>query len=76
MNKAERAQYLITDDFFKEQIASLKKSCIEQIVNSRFEDIETREAAYQMIRGIDAVVNHFTSIAAQRQIDEKKWKIF
>lgn len=76
MNKAERAQYLITDDFFKEQIAILKKSCIEQIVNSRFEDIETREAAYQMIRGIDAVVNHFSSIADQKQIDEKRWKIF
>ena len=76
MKKAERAQYLITDDFFKEQIAILKKSCIEQIVNSRFEDIETREAAYQMIRGIDAVVNHFSSIADQKQIDEKRWKIF
>lgn len=76
MNKAERAQYLITDDFFKEQIASLKKSCIEQIVNSRFDDFETREAAYQMIRGIDAVVNHFSSIADQKQIDEKRWKIF
>ena len=76
MNKAERANHLITDDFFKEQISHLKKSCIDQIVNSRFEDIELRESAYQMIRGIDAVVNHFTSIAAQRQIDEKKWKIF
>jgi hypothetical protein len=76
MNQAERANHLVSDDFFKEQIAVLKKSCIEQIVNSNFEDIETREAAYHLIRGIDAVVNHFTSIAAQRQIDEKKWKIF
>jgi hypothetical protein len=76
MNKAERANHLVTDDFFKEHIAQLKQSCIDQIVNSRFEDIETREAAYQLIRGIDAVVNHFQSIAAQRQIDEKKWKIF
>lgn len=76
MNQAERANHLVSDDFFKEQIAQLKKSCIDQIVNSSFQDIETREAAYQLIRGIDAVVNHFTSIAAQRQIDEKKWKIF
>lgn len=76
MNQAERANHLVSDDFFKEQIAQLKQSCIDQIVNSNFEDIETREAAYQLIRGIDAVVNHFTSIAAQRQIDEKKWKIF
>lgn len=76
MNKAERAQYLVTDDFFKEQIAILKKSCIDQIVNSRPEDIDLREEAYQLNRAIDAVVNHFQSIAAQKQIDEKRWKIF
>lgn len=76
MNKPDRAKHLVTDDFFKEQIASLRQSCIDQIVNSRFEDIETREAAYQLIRGIDAVVNHFSSIADQGQIDEKRWKIF
>ncbi len=76
MNTADRANHLVTDDFFKEQIVVLKKSCIDTIVNSRFEEIETRESAYQLIRGIDAVVNHFTSIADQRQIDEKRWKIF
>ena len=76
MNKAERAYHLITDDFFKEQIAQLKQSCIDQIVNSRFEDMDVRESSYQLIRGIDAVVNHFTSIADQKQIDEKRWKIF
>ncbi len=76
MNIAERANHLVTDEFFKEQIAVLKQSCIDMIVNSRFEDIEVRESSYQLIRGIDAVVNHFTSIADQRQIDEKRWKIF
>lgn len=76
MNKAERANHLVNDDFFKDEIALLKKSCIDQIVNSRFEDIEVRESSYQLIRGIDAIVNHFTSIADQKQIDVKRWKIF
>lgn len=76
MNKADRATHLVNDDFFKDEIAQLKESCIDMIVNSRFEDIEVRESSYQLIRGIDAVVNHFTSIADQKQIDEKRWKIF
>jgi len=76
MNKADRATHLVTDDFFKDEIAILKQSCIDLIVNSRFEDIDVRESSYQLIRGIDAVVNHFTSIADQKQIDEKRWKIF
>jgi hypothetical protein len=76
MNKADRATHLVNDDFFKDEIATLKQSCIDMIVNSRFEDIEVRESSYQLIRGIDAVVNHFTSIADQKQIDEKRWKIF
>lgn len=76
MNKAERAYHLVSDDFFKDEIAGLKKSLMDMIVNSKSDDIETRESSYQLIRGIDAVVNHFTSIADQKQIDEKRWKIF
>jgi hypothetical protein len=76
MNKADRASHLVNDDFFIDEISILKESCIDMIVNSRFEDIEVRESSYQLIRGIDAVVNHFKSIADQKQIDEKRWKIF
>ena len=76
MNKAERAKHLLIDDFFQEQIALIKKSCMDQIVNSRPEDIDLRESAYQLNRAIDAVVNHFQSIADQKMIDEKRWKIF
>ncbi len=76
MNKADRAKHLLMDDFFQEQIALIKSSCMAEIVNSRPEDIDLREAAYQLNRAVDSIVNHFQSIADQKLIDEKKWKIF
>lgn len=76
MNKAERAKHLLMDDFFRDEIASLKVMCVEQITNSRHDEIDVREAAYQMHRAIDTVLNHFQSIADQKLIDEKRWKIF
>lgn len=76
MNKAERAKHLLMDDFFQEQIALIKNSCMDEIVNSRPEDIDLREAAYQLNRAVDSIVNHFQAIADQKLIDEKKWKIF
>jgi len=76
MNKADRASNLLMDDFFMDEIASLKVMCIQQITNSMHDDIDARESAYQMHRAIDAVLNHFKSIADQKLIDEKRWKIF
>ena len=76
MNKADRAKHLLMDDFFQEQIALIKKSCMDDIVNSRPEDIDVREAAYQLNRAVDSIVNHFQSIADQKLLDERKWKVF
>jgi len=64
------------DDFFRDEIASLKLMCVQQITNSMHDEIDVREAAYQMHKAIDTVFNHFKSIADQKLIDEKRWKIF
>jgi len=75
MNKAERANTLLMDDFFMGEIASIKCVCIDQITNSNQEDYEQREEAYRLYKAVDAVLNHFKSIAAEKQINEKRWKI-
>lgn len=75
MNKAERASTLLTDDFFMGEIASIQRTCLEQITNSNQEDYDQREEAYRLYKAVDAVLNHFKSIASEKQINEKRWKI-
>ena len=76
MNKAERAITLLTDDFFIDELESIKRACIEQITNSNDADIGQREEAYRLHKAVNAILGHFESIAAQKQIDNKRWKIF
>ena len=75
MNKHERANALLSDDFFMDEVISIKTGCMEQIKNSNPEDYEQREEAYRLYKAVDAILNHFKSIAAQKQINEKRWKI-
>ena len=75
MDKASRASNLLMDDFFQEEVESMRKLCLDKIVNSRADDYEEREQAYRQIKAIDEFVSHFESIAAQKAIDAKRWKI-
>lgn len=75
MDKASRASNLLMDDFFQEEVESMRKLCIEKIINSRADDYEEREQAYRQIKAIDEFVLHFESLASQKAIDAKRWKI-
>jgi hypothetical protein len=75
MDKSQRAQLLITDDFFVEEIENLRKGCVQTFENSRADDYEIRESAYQKLKFINEIVSHFASIADGQQILEKRWKI-
>jgi hypothetical protein len=75
MDKASRAENLLRDDFFQEEVEIMRKLCLEKIVNSRQDDYEEREQAYRQIKAIDEFVAHFHSLAAQKAIDAKRWKI-
>jgi hypothetical protein len=75
MDKAQAALNLLADDFFRDEINSLKEGCLQQFQNSRPDDYEVREAAYRKLQAIDEVVAHFESISAQKMIDSKRWKI-
>jgi hypothetical protein len=76
MNKAERAANILRDDFFVEEIDKLKQSYMDMIVRSSPEDIDKREEAYKMHHSITKIVDHFQSIADNKLVEEKRWKIF
>lgn len=75
MNKADRAQTLLNDDWFKEEIDSIRNSLISQITNSSEHDIDSRERAYLKLRLLDEIMGHFSSIAASDQLVKRRWKI-
>lgn len=75
MDRAQAALNLLVDDFFKDEIQALKDACLQEFQNSRADDYDVREAAYRRLTAINEIVSHFESIAAQKGIDEKRWKI-
>ncbi len=72
---AEWAKRLLDDDFFKKVIDDLKNQQISAILNTNSDGIDEREDAYRTIKTVDLIVGHLQSLAAEKQIREKKWKI-
>jgi hypothetical protein len=76
MTFSEWANNLLLDDKFLEVFKDLRQVQVDRIVNSNEFDIQEREAAYTKLNAIQDVYNHIVSIADQRKINEKRWKIF
>ena len=72
---SEWAKRLLDDDFFKKVIDDLKNQQIGAILNTNSDGIDEREDAYRTIKTVDLIVGHLQSLAAEKQIREKKWKI-
>jgi hypothetical protein len=66
---------LLNDDFFKKVIEDLKNQQISAILSTNRDDVGVREDAYMHIKTIDLIVGHLQGIAADKQIQQKKWKI-
>jgi|LauGreSBDMM110SN_4_FD.fasta_scaffold176249_1 hypothetical protein len=76
MTNSEWANNLLLDEKFLEVFKDLRQVQVDRIVNSNEFDIQEREAAYTKLNAIQDVYNHIVSIADQRKINEKRWKIF
>lgn len=76
MNKADRAKHLLMDEFFMEEINAMKESYRQTIEHSRPEDYDIRESAYRSLRTVNEIFSHFESLAAQKEIDKKRLRIF
>lgn len=72
---AEWAKRLLEDDFFKKVIDDLKNQQISAILSTNADGIDEREDAYRTIKTVDLIVGHLQSLAAEKQIRDRKWKI-
>ena len=76
MNDSEWANNLLLDDRFRKVFEDLRQIQLNRIINSSERDLEEREAAYSKLTAVQDVYNHIVSMADQRKINEKRWKIF
>lgn len=75
MDKAQAAIHLLMNELFTGELSAMKASCIQVIENSRPDQYDEREDAYRTIRVINQIIARFESIAADKQVEQKRWKI-
>lgn len=76
MNEAERAKSLLGDEFFMGVVEKQRLLYIRNILNSAEDDVEFRERSLLKHRALDDFIATLESIAAQTEIDKRRWKIF
>ena len=76
MNNAERAQAYLQDEFFLDVVEKQRQLYISNIVNSTQEDAEGREINYLKLRVLDEFIASIQSIADDKLVEGKRWKIF
>lgn len=76
MTDSEWANNLLLDERFRKVFEDLRQVQINRIINSNERDLEEREAAYSKLTSVQDVYNHIVSMADQRKINEKRWRIF
>jgi hypothetical protein len=76
MNKSERARVLLSDEFFMELVENQKLLYKNNIFNSNEDDVELREKSLIKYRAIEELLSGIQAIADDKQIQDKKWKIF
>jgi len=75
MTKNEWANNLLQDEFFKEMMLELKNLELSGFANSSLEDTFFRENCYLKLKVLTEIESHLESLAAQKMIDKKRWKI-
>ena len=76
MDKAARAQNLLTDEFFTDVVKMQRELYIYNIVNSSPEQVDEREAAYTKLRALDEFIATLESLAKQPEVEKKRMKFF
>lgn len=76
MNTAERAQAYLQDEFFLDVVEKQRQLYISNIVNSSAEDVEGREMNYLKLRVLDEFIASIQSIADDKLVERKRWKVF
>jgi aminopeptidase C len=76
LNTAERAQAYLQDEFFLDVVEKQRQFYTSNIVNSSAEDVEGREMNYLKLRVLDEFIASIQSIADDKLVERKRWKVF
>ena len=75
MIQSSAIQQVLDDSSFQEAIKDLKKMHVEMICNSEADEDRVREIAYMRITTLNEIMGHLESLAANKKINDSKWKI-
>ena len=76
MNNAERAQAYLQDEFFLDVVEKQRQLYISNMINSSAEDVEGREMNYLKLRVLEEFIASIQSIADNKLVERKRWKVF
>jgi hypothetical protein len=76
MNKAERANNYLMDEFFMELVEAQKDLYKSYIFGSAEEDVEGRERALVKLRAIEEFEASLQSLVQQSEIDKRRIRFF
>jgi aminopeptidase C len=76
LNQSERAQAYLQDEFFLDVVKKQQEFYTNNIINSSAEDVEVREMNYLKLRVLDEFIASIHSIADDKLVERKRWKVF
>ena len=76
MNKAERANNYLMDEFFMELVDAQKDLYKSYIFNSADEDVDGRERALIKLKAIEEFEASLQSLVQQSEIDKRRIRFF
>jgi hypothetical protein len=76
MNKAERANNYLMDEFFMELVNAQKDLYKSYIFNSAEHDVEGRERALVKLKAIEEFEASLQSLVQQSEIDKRRIRFF
>ena len=76
MDRQARAKNILADEFFTSVVKEQRELYINNILNSRDDDIDTRERSLLKLRALEEFIANIESIAKSNEIKDKRWKVF
>jgi hypothetical protein len=76
MRDSSRASAYLHDEFFLELVENQRELYKNNIFNSADNDVEARERNFIKLKVLDELMASIQAVADDKQIEDKKWKIF
>jgi|688.fasta_scaffold02677_12 conjugal transfer/entry exclusion protein len=76
MRDSSRASAYLHDEFFLELVENQRTLYKNNIFNSADNDIEIRERNFIKLKVLDELIASIQAVSDDKQIVDKKWKIF